>query len=77
MNQIFQKTCVLLIISLFFYSSFNGFPMVAKIPPSTYKICPFTKSLALDDKKIAAPAKSLGSPHFLAGVLFTIKSLNG
>ena len=43
--------------------------MVAKIPPSTYKICPFTKSLALDDKKIAAPAKSFGSPHFAAGVL--------
>ncbi len=29
-----------------------------KIPPSTYKICPLTKSEALDAKKTAGPAKS-------------------
>jgi hypothetical protein len=51
--------------------------MVAKIPPSTYNICPFTKSLALEDKKIAAPDKSSGLPHLAAGVRLMIKSLNG
>ncbi len=60
-----------------YYNSFEGLPIVAKIPPSTYRIWPFTKSLAFELRKIAAPAKSFGSPHFAAGVLLTIKSLNG
>ena len=51
--------------------------MVANIPPSTYTICPFTKSLALEAKKTAVPAKSSGFPQRAAGVLLIINSLNG
>jgi len=43
----------------------------------TYNICPLTKSEAFEARKIAAPFKSSGLPHFPAGVRLIINSLNG
>ncbi len=37
------------------YYSYEGLPIVANIPPSTYSMWPLTKSEALEAKKIAAP----------------------
>ena len=48
-------------------------PIYAKIPPSTYKICPFTKLDASLAKNTAGPAKSSGLPQRAAGVFAIIK----
>ena len=45
------------------------FPIYARIPPSTYKICPFTKSEASDARNTAGPSRSSGVPHLAAGEL--------
>ena len=53
------------------------FPIYAKIPPSTYKICPFTKLDASLARNTAGPAKSSGLPQRAAGVFAIIKLSNG
>ena len=52
-------------------------PIYAKIPPSTYKICPFTKLEASLARNTAGPAKSSGLPQRAAGVFAIIKLSKG
>ncbi len=51
---------------------FGCFPIYAAIPPSTYKICPLTKSDASDARNTVGPIKSSGFPHLPAGVFDTM-----
>lgn len=43
-------------------------PKYAAIPPSTYRICPLTKSDAEEARNTAGPCKSSGLPQRSAGV---------
>lgn len=51
-----------------FHVNYGCLPIYARIPPSTYKTWPFTKSDASDARNTAGPIKSSGSPHLAAGV---------
>ena len=56
---------------------YGCFPIYASIPPSTYSICPFTKSDAEDERNTTGPARSKGVPHLFAGVFASIKESKG
>jgi hypothetical protein len=49
---------------------------LATHPPSTGKVTPVTQALALDARKIAAPAASCGCPARPLGILFAMASIS-
>ena len=44
-----------LLLIIYISISYGCFPMYARIPPSTYRMCPFTKSDASDARNTAGP----------------------
>ena len=57
--------------------NYGCFPIYARIPPSTYNTCPFTKFDASDAKNTAGPIRSSVLPHLAAGVFAIINWSNG
>ena len=62
--------------NFFFYkSAYSGcFPIYARIPPSTYSICPFT---AFEAAANVAACKLIGLEPSAAGVLAQMNESNG